>query len=134
MDIWTGLAFGVAVWLAFKFGQFSILAVLKEDIRNKILNGERTPKLNEVVDLDEDTDETLINVEQHQGQYYAFATTGEFLAQGADFDTMFGVIKQRFPERNFRVEKMQAQLSEEEVGRMVKSIFKTFGDRNEQKS
>lgn len=134
MDIWSGLAVGVVVYLAFKFGQFSILAVLKEDVRDRLLQGQRT-NVKDIVDLDEDLDdETMINIEQHQGQYYAFAVSGEFLAQGQDFDTMFGIIKQRFPERNFRVERLQHQLSEEEVNRMVKSIFKTFGDRNEQNS
>lgn len=78
--------------------------------------------------------ETVIDVEREQGQYYAYATTGEFLAQGPDFKAMFETIKCRFPGRSFRINKYNAKLTEEETGRMVSAIFETFGDKAEDQS
>lgn len=78
--------------------------------------------------------ETVIDVEREQGQYYAYATTGEFLAQGQDFRSMFETIKNRFPGRSFRINKYNAKLTEEETGRMVSAIFETFGDKAEDQS
>lgn len=135
MDILTGLAYGVGLYVSFKLGQFTILTAVKRDVRERLLRGEISAKdvVKSTVDLDQALDETVIDIEQHQGCYYAFADSGEFLAQGKDFDSMFGAMKQRFPGRNFRVPQVPKDLSEEQAGQMVKAIFKTFGDKHEQK-
>lgn len=70
--------------------------------------------------------ETLLNVERVSNVYYAYSSTGEFLAQGSDFRTMFQTIKDRFPNRSFRIGKYQPNLSEEEVGKLVTSVFEVF--------
>lgn len=131
MEIWYILALAVVAWAAFKLGQLSILFALKQDVRERILNGKLSASdaVREVVDLP--PDECVFSVERHQGQYYAFADSGEFLAQGPDFRSMFESIKRRFPGRNFRVQRLQAELTEEEQQRMVDAIVKTFGGHND---
>jgi hypothetical protein len=47
---------------------------------------------------------------------------------------MFETIKQRFPNMNFRVQKLNTTLTDEESQRMVTSIFEVFGDKNDKKS
>ena len=72
--------------------------------------------------------ETVIDIDREQNQYYAYATNGEFLAQGEDFKTVFERIKKRFPGRSFRINKYNAKLTEEETTRMVKAVFESFGE------
>jgi len=78
--------------------------------------------------------ETVIDVEREQGQYYAYAATGEFLAQGQNFRDMFNTIKKRFPGRSFRINKYNPKLTEEETQKLIKSVFETFGDNAEDQS
>jgi hypothetical protein len=71
-------------------------------------------------------DQTLLNIERVSGVYYAYGTNGEFLAQGPDFRTMFQTIKDRFPNRDFRIDKYQPNLTEDETVKLVKSVFEVF--------
>lgn len=87
-----------------------------------------------LIDDMENDRETVIDVEREQGQYYAYATSGEFLAQGPDFKAMFDSIKRRFPGRSFRINKYNPKLTEEETGRLIKAVFETFGDKAEDQS
>lgn len=98
---------------------------------------QQVKKAKESAKLDDDMKndrETVIDMEREQGQYYAYATTGEFLAQGQDFRAVFETIKKRFPNRSFRVNRVNAKLTEEETERMIKSIFETFGDQAQEQS
>ncbi len=128
-DIWFWIALFAYGWFCFTLGKTSILIRLKDDIRERIVQGDLkvSDQLREALDVP--AEECHFNVERHQGQYYAFADSGEFLAQGTDFRTMFESIKQRFPNRNFRIQRMQTELTEEETNRMVRAIFETFGDK-----
>lgn len=136
MTIWEYIIIGVGFYLAFRMGQASILMLLKDEVRQRIMQGQ-TP-VSAVKDLvgavEEDKEECVFGVERHQGQYYAFAESGEFLAQGPDFREMFAVIKKRFPNRSFRVNRSQEDLTAEESQQMVDAIFETFGERNERKN
>lgn len=136
LSFWEWLVIAVSVWLAFRLGQASILMLLKEEVRERLRRGQtvKSAVAETTGWTDRAEDECLFAVERHQGQYYAFAENGEFLAQGPDFRTMFQTIKQRFPGRNFRVNRYNAELTEEETGKMVAAIFETFGERNEQAS
>lgn len=81
--------------------------------------------------LDDDVEnnrETVIDIDRQQGQYYAYASSGEFLAQGEDFKTMFERIKSRFPGRSFRINKYNAKLTDDETQRMVRAVFESFGE------
>lgn len=131
MDILDYLAVAFLIWMAFKLGQASILTILKEDIRRRIVSGELDVKehIREILEIP--PEECHFDVERFDGHYYAYAVDGEFLAQGPDFKTMFQTIKQRFPNRSFRINKLQTELTEEEQGRMVKAILDTFGAQNE---
>lgn len=134
LSFWEWLVIAVSIWLAFRLGQASILMLLKEEVRERLRRGQSIKSA--VSDTtgwaaDSEQAECWFSVERHQGQYYAFAENGEFLAQGTDFKTLFSSIKQRFPNRNFRVQRLQTELTEEESGRMVKAIFETFGDNYE---
>jgi hypothetical protein len=119
------------VWMAFKLGQASILSLLKEDLRRRIISGELAVSENIRDALDIPQEECKFDVERVGEHYYAYASNGEFLAQGPDFRTMFQTIKQRFPGRNFRINKLQSELTEEESQRMVLAIYETFGESND---
>jgi hypothetical protein len=71
-------------------------------------------------------DQILLNIERVSGVYYAYGTNGEFLAQGPDFRTMFQTIKDRFPNKDFRIDKYQPNLTEDETVKLVKSVFEVF--------
>ena len=77
---------------------------------------------------------TLIDVEREQGQYYAYANTGEFLAQGQNFRDMLDTIKKRFPGRSFRINKYNPKLTDEDTQRLIKSVFEAFDDKVEEQS
>jgi hypothetical protein len=120
-----------ALWLAYKAGQLSIILPVTRLIKKEIDNGTLDADF-----LDDDADditvnEELLRFERVSGCYYAYAeSSGQFLAQGQDFLSLFESIKDRFPGQNFRVNKQQTELSDEEVGSMVQSIFTVFGDKN----
>ena len=132
----------VALYAMFKLGQWSIILPMRSLIKKleKRHNIDIEKILNDVAnDLDEIEQQTklserAVNVERVGAQYFAYSGEGEFLAQGADFRTMFETIKQRFPNMNFRVEKTYTTLTDEESQRMVASIFEVFGDKNDKKS
>lgn len=70
--------------------------------------------------------ETEIDVERLEGIYYAYASDGEFLAQGPDFRTMMDTIKRRFPGRSFRINKYNPKLTEEETQRLITAVYESF--------
>jgi hypothetical protein len=131
MTFWDYLLIGIGFWIAFRLGQASIIAILKDEMRERILRGDSVSSaVKNIVDVDPDTEECVFGVERHQGHWYAFAESGEFLAQGPDFTTMFAAIKQRFPGRSFRINPAKMDLSEQEARILVQAIVNTFGDKN----
>lgn len=122
---------GVAFWIAFRLGQASILALLKDEMRERILRGESvTSAVKNIIDVESEQEECVFGVERHQNEWYAFAESGEFLAQGRDFTSMFDRIKQRYPGRSFRINPAKLELSEQEAQTLVQAILNTFGDKN----
>lgn len=118
----------LCLWFMYKLGQASIIHRIGKDLE------EEMKKKGLAVDRDEDgkifikKEETSLKIERVDSQYFAYASDGQFLAQGTDFRGLFESLKQRYPGKNFRLENYQAQFTEEEAGRMVKSIFEVFGD------
>ena len=142
VDWFTVFVTAVAFYAVFKLGQWSVILPMRNllkkvearhdiDIEKLLID-----VVNDLEDIEQQTklSERAVNVERVDGQYFAYAVDGEFLAQGADFRTMFETIKQRFPNMNFRVQKLNTTLSDEESQRMVTSIFEVFGDKNDKKS
>ena len=119
-----------ALWAAYKAGQLSIILPVARMVRKEIEDGTLDPSFLED-NVEPAQTEELLRFERVSGCYYAYAeSSGQFLAQGRDFPSLFETIKDRFPGQNFRVNKLQTNLSDEEVGTMVQSIFKVFGDKN----
>ena len=135
MTLWDYVLVAIGFWIAFRLGQASILMLLKDEVRERIQRGESSDTaVKSIVNLDTDTEECVFSVERHQGHYYAFAVSGEFLGQGPDFSTVFQQIKQRFPGRSFRVDPKSLDLSEQEAQRLVQAILTTFGENNVNKN
>jgi len=63
-----------------------------------------------------------MTIEKVDGHYFAYATDNEFLAQGKDFKDLITNIKSRFPDRNFKLAKFDAQWTDEETQKFVNSL------------
>jgi hypothetical protein len=134
MDLWTYLFIGLGFYLAFRMGQISIIALLRKEVRDRVLDGQSlTTAVKSLMDADEleESVETECLLERHQGLYYAYTGQGEFMAQGQDFAQVFAQIKLRFPGQSFRVTPRDLELTEAEKVSLVDSLVKTFGDRND---
>ena len=120
------VAFAIGWWMR----TATMLNKILQDPDNMIdlLNKYKKLKDDADTELDEVVtgDQTLLNIERVSGVYYAYGTNGEFLAQGPDFRTMFQTIKDRFPNRDFRIDKYQPNLTEDETVKLVKSVFEVF--------
>ena len=132
-NIWELVANFLLGWFIFKLGQWSIIWPIRSALRqgvdlNRLLKGEDAAVKIAVAE------HQRMTIEKVQGQYYAYAEgTGDFLAQGRDFEEMFLTIKQRFPDSTWRIDRDVPGLTTEEVGHMTQTIFRVFGDSNEPK-
>jgi hypothetical protein len=137
VDLLT-LVLGIAaVWFSYKLGQASVLWPIKKILQQMAESQGKTLEQlleEELTDQSQPkTQETRLEIERVDGRYFAYAEGGEFLAQGQDFRGLMETMKQRFPNRDFRINKYQPQLTEEETGRLVASIFQVYGDKNDGK-
>ena len=136
MDILSILVQMAVVYFAYKLGKWSVLIPIKLALeklsREKGIDLKKTlEELQEQeITATVETKEELLEIERVGGVYFAYGNQGRFLAQGPDFRSMMENIKQRFPQHNFRVNRYNPNLTEEETGRLVKAIFETFGDQN----
>lgn len=116
-------------WLAYKIGQISVInrlgQGLKEELEKKGIQIERDEDGN----ISLKKEEILLEIERIGTAYYAYSNEGQFLAQASDFRGLMETIKKQHPGKNFRVEKYQPNLTEEETGKLIKSIFDVFGDK-----
>lgn len=118
-----GIAFAIGWWMR----TATMLNKILRDPDNMIDLLNKYKKIKDEVEIDPVTDDQiLLSIERVSGVYYAYGTDGEFLAQGPDFRTMFQTIKDRFPNRDFRLNKYQPNLTEEETIKLVKSVFEVF--------
>ena len=124
------LAVAVAWFLGYSRGVKNTTELMIDEPERfqKILREVKRIKESQQLDDDfENNRETVIDIDREEGQYYAYASSGEFLAQGPDFRTMFERIKSRFPGRSFRINKYNAKLTDAETERMIKAVFESFG-------
>jgi hypothetical protein len=125
--------------VAFVFGYWlNNIVIIRRVLRDPETMIKLLEKYKQAKDQEESTiipiEETLLSIDRVEGMYYAYEKDGKFLAQGTDFRTMFQTIKDRFPQRSFRIDKYQANLTEEEAGRLVKSVFEVFAEDSSEKS
>lgn len=120
-------------WFFYKLGQASIIRAITRDLVNLLAEKGIELERNDdgTLNVKKQESETEIDIERVDSQYFAYSTEGEFVAQGNDFKGLFETMKARFPGRGFRINKNQNNLSEEELGQMIKSIFEVFGDKEQ---
>lgn len=131
------IVFVVGVALGYARGVKSVAEVMIDnpDKFREIMKMAKKAREEQQLDDDMKNDrETVINVEREQGIYYAYAEGGEFLAQGANFRSMFDTIKKRFPGRTFRINKYNPRLTEEETQRLISAVFESFGEAAQDQS
>lgn len=128
---WTSILIQVALcWFFFRLGQASMLKSIAKDLVENLKSKGVDIKLDKNGELLIER-EMILEVERVGTNYYAYSDSGEFIAQGVDFEMLFTSIKTRFPDQSFRVNKDQDKLSEEEIKSMTASIFKIFGEKND---
>lgn len=121
----------LAFWVVYKLGQISMMTKIGKDIMKEMEKKGLSFERDEEGNLSIRKETTPLKIERVDSQYFAYTTAGQFMAQGTDFRGLFESIKSRYPNQNFKIEKYQSDLSEEEAGRMIKSIFEVFGDKEQ---
>lgn len=127
---WTSILIQVALcWFCFRLGQASVIRVITKELLEEL------HKQGFGVGKDENgamliqKDEIVIDIERVESQYFVYKDTGEFVAQGADFKSLFDTIKTRFPDQDFKINKNTQNLSEEELAQLMKTIFEVYGNK-----
>ena len=129
MTFWDYILIAVGLYVAFRMGQASIIALLRDEVRERMLKGETTTSaVHDLIDIPEE-EPSEFKLERVHDSYYAYSKTGEFLAQGPDFGSLFRAIKQRFPGRTFRVNPKDTELTVEESQELIRAVVATFGDK-----
>lgn len=126
---WSGIIVqALMFWAVYKLGQISIIHKIGKDLAEAIEKRGLKIERDDDGNISISKEPTPLKIERVESQYFAYTMSGEFLAQGSDFRGLFENIKNRYPNQNFRLDKYQADLTEEETGKLVKSIFDVFGD------
>jgi hypothetical protein len=129
MTFWDYFFIAIGLYVAFRMGQASIIALLKEEMRERILSGRTSDSaVRDIIDV-ADKEQCEFRLERVHNNYYAYAKGGEFLAQGQNFNALFSAIKQRFPGRSFRVDPKDTDLTVEESQELIRAVVATFGDK-----
>jgi len=127
---WTSVLIQVGLcWFCYRLGQASVIRVLTKELL------ETLHKQGLSIDQDDNgvvhiqKNEIVIDIERVESQYFVYKDTGEFVAQGPDFKSLFDTIKSRFPDQDFRINKNTRNLSEEENAQLMKTIFEVYGNK-----
>ena len=129
MTFWDYIFVALGLYVAFRLGQASIIALLRDEVRERILSGRTSDSaVRDIIDI-ADEEQCEFKLERVHNSYYAYAKNGEFLAQGPDFGALFSAIKQRFPGRSFRVNPKDTELTVEESQELIRAVVATFGDK-----
>ncbi len=117
MDIGNIVLMTVLIFVAYKVGQWSMLG----EILSEVAKHKETSE-DELV-------EEKIHIEKHHETYYAFGENDRFLGQGRTFTAMLESIRDRFPGKDFRIDKHPKNLTSDEVTKLFESIFEVFGKK-----
>ena len=127
---WTSVLIQVGLcWFCYRLGQASVIRVLTKELL------ETLHKQGLSIDQDDNgvvhiqKNEIVIDIERVESQYFVYKDTGEFVAQGPDFKSLFDTIKSRFPDQDFKINKNTRNLSEEENAQLMKTIFEVYGNK-----
>ena len=122
---------GVIYWFFFKLGQASIIHAISKDLLQSLKEKGIEVSRDEdgEISFTKNAGETVLEIERVESQYFAYSTEGQFMGQGNDFKGLFQTLKSRYPDQNFRIDKDQKNLTEQEVGEMIRTIFEVFGER-----
>jgi hypothetical protein len=128
---WTSILIQVALcWFFFRLGQASMLKSIAKDLVENLKDKGIELDIDQDGDLVVKKESTILVIERVGVMYYAYAESGEFIAQGVDFTALFTSIKSRFPNQSFKIDKDQKTLSEDEVKQMTTSVFQIFGEKD----
>ena len=130
------LVHAAIIYFAYKLGQWSIVVKIAKELKEKLDIGLLTEEqINDAIGVEKNQrkskSEILLEIERVDSVYYAYNKEGYFLAQGSDFRSLLENIRIQHPGQDFKIEKYQPSLTEEETGRLIKSIFEVYGDKNE---
>lgn len=106
------LVYLVIFWIGFKVGHTSAIVKIAKEVAGQ---------------LSTTTSEEDLKIEKHGTLYFAYGNEHRFLSQGATFFELLTNLKTRFPGKDFKINKKQEHLTDEEVGLMVTAIFDVFG-------
>jgi len=129
IDIGSLLFWMFMLWAAFKLGEITAVSRLGRALLDGLEeNGVKVTR-NDDGSLEFNMEETYIEIERVDTQYFAYTEAGEFLGQGTDFKGLFEILKVRHPNKSFRLNKDQKSLTAVEVDEMVKCIFEVYNDK-----
>jgi hypothetical protein len=129
IDIGSLLFWVFMLWAAFKLGEITAVSRLGKALLDGLEENGVKVSRNADGTLDFDMEETYIEIEKVNTQYFAYTVAGEFLGQGTNFKGLFQVLKERHPDKNFRLDKNQKSLTATEVDEMIKCIFEVYNDK-----
>lgn len=125
-----GLIFwGIMLYAAFKLGEITAISKLGRALLEGLEENGVKVSRNEDGTLDLSMDEIYLEIERVDTQYFAYTSAGEFMGQGTNFKGLFETLKERHPEKNFRLDKNQKSLTTAEVDEMIKCIFEVYNDK-----
>jgi hypothetical protein len=95
----TVILIALVALIAYYLGRMSVIWGLAQ------LLIEHDPQMaKQLQNLEQDqTQEELLRLEQQNGQWYCWGPDQQFLAQASDLDSLFAVLRDRFPNRPFHV-------------------------------
>lgn len=129
---WTSILIQVGLcWFCYRLGQAAVIRAITRDLLEALSKKGLSVGQDENGAVHIQKDEIVLDVERVESQYFAYKDNGEFVAQGADFKSLFATIQHRFPNQDFRINKNPDKLSEEEIGQMIKTIFEVYGDKEQ---
>jgi hypothetical protein len=122
MTFWDYIVVALGLYLAFRLGQASILILLKDELRQRIEQGESPAQaVRGIVTQEIERTADTVRWERHDNLYYAYAGSGEFLAQGQDLVSMLADIKLRYPRRQFQLDTHNSKVTAAELEQLIRA-------------
>jgi hypothetical protein len=122
MTFWDYIVVALGLYLAFRLGQASILILLKDELRQRIEQGESPAQaVRDIVSQEIEPTADTVRWERHDNLYYAYAGSGEFLAQGQDLASVLAAIRLRYPRRQFQLDPHNSQVSAAELEQLIRA-------------
>jgi len=122
MTFWDYIVVALGLYLAFRLGQASILILLKDELRQRIEQGESPAQaVRGIVTQEIERTADTVRWERHDNLYYAYAGSGEFLAQGQDLAAVLADIRLRYPRRQFQLDTHNSKVTAAELEQLIRA-------------